>query len=132
MHQFAIKVCSSLISFKRLHLYIQNQTSTHSRRHSIYIQTLRYINTERKEPSMASLGVLNPRPTDFQKRFPPLPGLFPLPDFFELRNWAKTTNKYGSTIITVKNKTHIEIWSAEYTIKTLWVVWDKPSQSVTD
>jgi hypothetical protein len=35
-------------------------------------------------PSIASLGVLKPRPMFFQKRLPPLPGLFPLPDFFEL------------------------------------------------
>jgi len=33
---------------------------------------------------MASLGVLKLRPMDFQKRLPPLPGLFPLPVFFEL------------------------------------------------
>jgi len=43
-------------------------------------------------PSMASLGVLNPRPMDFQKRFPPLPGLFPLPVFFELRKREKNKN----------------------------------------
>ena len=30
-------------------------------------------------------GVLKPKPMFFQKRFPPLPGLFPFPDFFELR-----------------------------------------------
>jgi len=38
------------------------------------------------EPSMASLGVLNPRPTDLKNRFPPFPGLFPFPLFFELQN----------------------------------------------
>ncbi|KAF3567544.1 hypothetical protein DY000_02011399 [Brassica cretica] len=34
---------------------------------------------------MASRGVLKLKPMFFQKRFPPLPGLFPFPDFFELR-----------------------------------------------
>jgi len=44
---------------------------------------------EKEIPSTASLGVLNPSPMDFQKRFPPFPGLFPFPVFFELRKQAK-------------------------------------------
>lgn len=39
---------------------------------------------------MASLGVLNPSPIDFQKRFPPFPGLFPFPPFLELQKHINT------------------------------------------
>jgi len=37
------------------------------------------------KPSMASLGVLKPRPMFFQNLLPPFPGLFPLAAFFELQ-----------------------------------------------
>lgn len=42
-------------------------------------------------PSIASLGVLNPKPMLFQYRFPPFPGLLPLPDFFELQIFRADT-----------------------------------------
>ena len=43
------------------------------------------------KPSMASLGVLKPRPTFFQNLLPPLPGLFPLAAFFELQHYTNET-----------------------------------------
>jgi hypothetical protein len=46
---------------------------------------------EKYWPSMASLGVLKPRPMFFQNLFPPLPGLFTLVAFLELN--SKTTHK---------------------------------------
>jgi hypothetical protein len=51
-------------------------------------------------PSIASLGVLNPNPTLFQNLFPPFPGLFPFPDFFELRNaiYRQNLSKYDTSI----------------------------------
>jgi len=51
-------------------------------------------------PSIASLGVLNPNPTLFQNLFPPFPGLFPFPDFFELRNaiYHQNLSKYDTSI----------------------------------
>uniref|UniRef100_A0A2P2M3B3 40S ribosomal protein S11-like n=2 Tax=Rhizophora mucronata TaxID=61149 RepID=A0A2P2M3B3_RHIMU len=65
---------------------------------SIYDKTItrpyyigRMIKTHANSPnisswksSMASLGVLKPRPMLFQERFLPFPGLFLLPDVFEL------------------------------------------------
>ena len=53
---------------------------------------------------MASRGVLKPKPMFFQKRFPPFPGLFPFPDFFELDKSETMNNinnlelKYNETI----------------------------------
>ena len=58
----------------------------------------------REIPLMDSLGVLNPSPMDFQKRFPPFPGLFPFPVFFVLRKGPKTTNDSASKHHNGKNK----------------------------
>jgi hypothetical protein len=46
-------------------------------------------------PSIASLGVLKPRPMLFQNRLPPFPGFFPLPDFLEL----KLTERFIQTYV---------------------------------
>ena len=48
-------------------------------------------------PSMASLGVLKPRPTLFQNLLPPLPGLFPLLVFFGLQLQAKSWSTVEET-----------------------------------
>ena len=58
----------------------------------------------REIPLMDSLGVLNPSPMDFQKWFPPFPGLFPFPVFFELRKRPKTTKDLASKHHNGKNK----------------------------
>ena len=62
-------------------------------------------------PLMASQGVLNPNPMDFQKRFTPFPGLFPFRVFFQLRKGPKTTNDSASKHHNAKNKNKKKKWS---------------------
>lgn len=61
-------------------------------------------------PSIASLGVLNPKPMLFQNRFPPFPGLFPFPDFFELQTtirirWSSILDSKKKIAFPASNKT---------------------------